>query len=73
LNLEDGAAAAATYAGKITVPTTAFLREPLGLAVVKGQHADLVQRLNAGLAAIRADGTLQRIEAQYHRPAALAP
>jgi polar amino acid transport system substrate-binding protein len=73
LNLEDGASVAASYAGKITVPTTTFLREPLALAVAKGTHADLVQRLNAGLAAIRADGTLKRIEATYNRPAALTP
>jgi ABC-type amino acid transport substrate-binding protein len=71
LNIEDGASVAASYAGKITVPVTVFLREPLGLAVLKGRHADVVERLNAGLAAIRADGTLQRIEAEYKRPAAV--
>ncbi|HXO16989.1 MAG TPA: transporter substrate-binding domain-containing protein, partial [Candidatus Dormibacteraeota bacterium] len=71
LNLEDGAAVAASYAGKITIPTTAFVREPLGLAVAKGQHADLVRRLDKGLEATRADGTLQKIEAQWNRPPAL--
>jgi polar amino acid transport system substrate-binding protein len=70
LNMEEGTAVvAASYAGKITVPATMFLREPLGLAVLKGSHADLVRRLDAGLAAIRADGTLQRIEAGWnHSP-----
>jgi polar amino acid transport system substrate-binding protein len=72
LNIEDGAAVAATYAGKITTATTIFMREPLGLAAAKGQHTDLLVKLNAGIAAIRADGTLQRIEAQYKRPAVLS-
>jgi len=38
----------------------------LGLAVTKGQHADLLKRMNDGLAAIRADGTLQRIEDKWN-------
>ncbi|HET6275349.1 MAG TPA: transporter substrate-binding domain-containing protein [Candidatus Cybelea sp.] len=63
LNIDDGAAfVAAAYAGQITVPTVMFVKESLGLAVAKGSHGDLVRRINAGLAAIRADGTLQRIE-----------
>lgn len=67
LNIEEGAKVVAeSYAGKITVPTTMFVQERLGLAVAKGQHADLVQRLNDGLNAIRADGTLQRIEATWN-------
>ena len=66
LNIGEGAqVVAASYAGKITVPTTMFNQLSLGLAVTKGQHADLLKRLNAGLAAIRADGTLQRIEDAY--------
>ena len=66
LNIEEGAeTVAASYASKITVPREMFVRELLGLAVAKGQHADLVRRLNQGLAAIRADGTLQKIESQW--------
>jgi polar amino acid transport system substrate-binding protein len=66
LNIEEGAeTVAASYAGKITVPTKTFVRELLGVAVAKGQHADLVRRLNLGLEAIRADGTLQQIEARW--------
>jgi ABC-type amino acid transport substrate-binding protein len=66
LNIEEGAeTVAASYAGEITIPTKMFVRELLGLAVAKGQHANLVRRLNQGLAAIRADGTLQQIEAQW--------
>lgn len=66
LNIQEGAeTVAASYAGKITVPREMFVRELLGLAVAKGQHADLVRRLNKGLDAIRADGTLQKIESQW--------
>jgi ABC-type amino acid transport substrate-binding protein len=66
LNILEGArVVAAAYVGKITVPTTMFLEIALGLVVTKGQHADLLRRLNAGLAAIRADGTLQRIEMHW--------
>lgn len=66
LNIEEGAETVnASYARKITVPTTMFVSEPLGLAVGKGQHADLIRRMNEGLAAIRADGTLQQIEARW--------
>jgi ABC-type amino acid transport substrate-binding protein len=43
------------------VPTAPFIRESLVLAVRKGEHADVVTRLNADLAAIRANGTLQQI------------
>ena len=42
-----------------------WTRELLGLAVAKGQHADLARRLNKGLEAIRADGSLQNIESQW--------
>jgi ABC-type amino acid transport substrate-binding protein len=66
LNIEEGAeTVAASYAGEITVPAKMFEREPLGLAIAKGQHADLVRRLNLGLMAIRADRTLRQIEVQW--------
>jgi len=66
LNVREGArVVAASYEGKITVPTTMFIELSLGLAVAKGQHADLLKRLDAGLAAIRADGTSQRIEDKW--------
>jgi hypothetical protein len=41
------------YPGKVTVPTTMFEELPDTVAVTKGQHADLLKRLNEGLAAIR--------------------
>jgi ABC-type amino acid transport substrate-binding protein len=63
LNFQDGAAfVAASYAGKIAVPTAMFVKTPLVLAVAKGTHSSMLERFDAGLAAIRADGTLQRIE-----------
>jgi ABC-type amino acid transport substrate-binding protein len=66
LNIEEGGETVdASYAGKITVPTTMFVRERLGMAVAKGHRADLIRRMNEGLAAIRADGTLQQIEARW--------
>jgi ABC-type amino acid transport substrate-binding protein len=33
----------------------------LAVGVLKGQHSDLIARLNAGLASIKADGTWQKI------------
>jgi polar amino acid transport system substrate-binding protein len=67
LNIQEGArVVAAAYAGKITVPTTMFTKLSLGLAVIKGQHADLLKRFDIGLAAIRADGTFQRIEERWN-------
>ena len=66
LNLHEGTrVVAASYAGKITVPTTMFVQFALALAVTKGTHADLLKRLDAGLALIRADGTLQSIEVKW--------
>lgn len=45
---------AQSYSGKVTVPKEMFSELPLAVAVTKGQHADLIKRLNAGLATIRA-------------------
>jgi ABC-type amino acid transport substrate-binding protein len=69
LNLQVGSnLVAQSYAGKITVPVKTFAQAPLAIAVTKGQHAELIRRLAAGLEAIRADGTLQRIEAKWKAP-----
>jgi ABC-type amino acid transport substrate-binding protein len=66
LNIQVGAGVvAASYSGKITGSTTMFTQAPLALAVTKGQHADLLKRLDAGLDAIRADGTLQQIQDRW--------
>lgn len=64
LNFQDGADfVAASYPGKIAIPTSMFTKTQLVLAVAKGTHSELLEHLDAGLAAIRADGTVQRIEA----------
>jgi polar amino acid transport system substrate-binding protein len=66
LNVQAGAMIAAKlYPGKVTVAKTMFLELPFAAAVVKGQSADFVKRLNAGLAAIRADGTFERINKSW--------
>ncbi len=62
LNFQTGALLAARlYPGKLTVPRAMFLELPFGAAVLKGRNAEFLARLNAGLAAIRADGTWERI------------
>jgi polar amino acid transport system substrate-binding protein len=42
-----------------------FLELPVAVAVLKGKNAELVARLNAGLAVIRSDGTWQRINERW--------
>jgi ABC-type amino acid transport substrate-binding protein len=62
LNYQAGARLASRlHPGKLTVPRTMFWELPFGAAVLKGQNAEFLTRLNAGLAAIRADGTWDRI------------
>jgi ABC-type amino acid transport substrate-binding protein len=58
-----------SYTGKISVPTTPFLRESLVLAVLKGRQPELIRRVNAGIAAIRLDGTMAKIEAKWNAQA----
>jgi len=53
------------YPGQITKPNRMFWETPLAIAVPKGERADLIERLNAGLAAIRADGTWQQINEHW--------
>ncbi len=53
------------YASKITAPGAMFLELPLAAAVIKGRNAELLAGLNSGLAAIRADGTWDRINANW--------
>jgi polar amino acid transport system substrate-binding protein len=62
LNFQVGRRLASTlHAGKVTLPETLFLELPLAVAVRKGQSADLIAKLDKGIAAIRADGTWQTI------------
>jgi ABC-type amino acid transport substrate-binding protein len=66
LNSERGAFHPTTAAPRYTAVRSSIACGTLGLAVTKGQHADLLKRMNDGLAAIRADGTLQRIEDKWN-------
>jgi len=62
LNFQVGAALAKRlYPGQVTIPRTIFSEQPLAVAVSKGQRGELLTRLNSGLAAIKADGTWQKI------------
>ncbi len=67
LNLQVGTSMVATsYAGKVTVPTTMFTPKlPYAVGVTKGTHAAFLKSLDAGIAAITADGTLKTIEAKW--------
>jgi polar amino acid transport system substrate-binding protein len=66
LNVQAGAMIAnKLYPGKVAAAKTMFLELPFAAAVSKGQNADFVARLNAGLAAIRADGTFERINKSW--------
>jgi polar amino acid transport system substrate-binding protein len=66
LNCQVGAhIIAQLYAGQITIPRTMFAEQELGVAVSKGRGAQLLARLNDGLAAIRADGSWQHINNRW--------
>src|SRR5262245_52150843 len=66
LNIHVGAhMAARLYPGQV-VPSPKLLQElPLGVAVTRGRGVELVARLNAGIAAIRADGTWREINDRW--------
>jgi polar amino acid transport system substrate-binding protein len=57
--------AAALYPGKLTRPSIMFTEVPDAVAVRKGENADVVSMVNRGIAAIRADGTWQKINDQW--------
>jgi polar amino acid transport system substrate-binding protein len=66
LNVQVGAQLAAKlYPGQLKRGPGMFAAQPLAVGVTKGQNAALVARLNAGLAAIKADGTWQRINDRW--------
>jgi ABC-type amino acid transport substrate-binding protein len=66
LNYQAGAMLAARlHPGKLTVPRVMFLELPFGAAVLKGQNAEFLSRFNAGLRAIRVDGTWDRINKNW--------
>jgi polar amino acid transport system substrate-binding protein len=53
------------YPEQVTLPQAMFTELPFAVAVAKGQRAQFLTQLNAGIAAIRADGTWQRINNQW--------
>ena len=57
--------AARLYPGQVTEPRNMFNETPLAVGVPKGQGAKLIAQLNAGLAAIRADGTWPQINNRW--------
>jgi polar amino acid transport system substrate-binding protein len=57
--------AARLYPGQVTEPRQMFFETSLAIGVPKGQHASLLAQLNAGLAAIRADGTWREINNRW--------
>ena len=48
---------------------SSFAPEQFGIVVKKG-NTELLEKINQGLAAIKADGTYDKIYAKYFKPAA---
>lgn len=53
------------YPGKVNVASRMFLEVPLAVAVKKGTQAEVLQQIDKGLAAIRADGTWDAINRRW--------
>ena len=53
------------YPGQVTLPRRMFVESPFAVAAAKGQQVQFLTRLNAGIAAIRADGTWQQINDRW--------
>ena len=51
------------------VEDSSFAPEQFGIVVKKG-NTELLEKINQGLAAIKADGTYDKIYAKYFKPAA---
>ena len=54
-----------SFPGQIRRSPDMFLELPLAVAVPKGKRTELLTRLNAGIASIRADGTWQQINEDW--------
>lgn len=63
--LAGGRIANRLHAGRFTMPSKVFYEQPFAVGVPKGQHAATIAQINAGLAAIRADGTWQTISDRW--------
>jgi polar amino acid transport system substrate-binding protein len=55
------------YPGQIIGSPHMFIELSLAVAVPKGKQADVLTRLNAGIAAIRANGTWQHLNDRWRR------
>jgi ABC-type amino acid transport substrate-binding protein len=53
------------FPGNFTYPKSVFLKVPLAVAVLKGTHAALLQKINEGLEKIKADGTYATITEKW--------
>ena len=56
------------YPGKVNVASRMFLEVPLAVAVKKGTQSALIEQLDKGLAAIRADGTWDALNRRWMSP-----
>ena len=66
LNFHVGALLAAKlYPGKVTASRFVFAEAPNAVGVLKGRNAALLTRLDAGLAAIKADGAWRQINKRW--------
>ncbi len=65
LNPAGASIAARLYPGQVTEPHAMFTELPFAVAVSKGNGVELLGPLNAGLLAIRADGSWQRIRNRW--------
>jgi ABC-type amino acid transport substrate-binding protein len=63
--LAGGRIAARLYPGQFTLPHKMFYQQPFAVGVPKGQNAAHLATLNAGLAAIRSDGSWQTINDRW--------
>ncbi len=53
------------YPGQVTPPQSIFTELPFTVAVAKGKSEQFLIQLNAGIAAIRADGTWLQINNRW--------
>jgi polar amino acid transport system substrate-binding protein len=65
LNPAGVSIAARLYPGQVTKPRNMFTELPFAVALSKGKGAEFLRRLNAGLSAIRADGSWEQISNRW--------
>lgn len=68
LNPAGASIAARLYPGQVTEPRNMFTALPFAVAVSKGNGAEFLDQLNAGLAAMRADGSWEQIRNRWIEP-----